>query len=125
MYPPLLPRRSTMSCLHAFHVEVGKGHEHLGIGLFAEVLDVQVAGLVVHHVVGIDADDGYVAANDGEVLQVWRAVTLDAELDLRAFHALEVLHDVGRSPCLRAMSCRPSRCGRLPGCPLFRSGRRG
>ena len=79
---------------HAFHVQVGKGDEHLCIGLFAEVLDVDVAGLVVvHQVVGIDADDRYVAAHYGEVLQVGRAVPLDAELDLGAFLALEVLHD--------------------------------
>ena len=79
--------------LHAFHVEVGQGDKHLGVGLLAEVLDADVARLVAHHVVGIDADHGNVATNDGEVLQVLYAVTLYAELDLRAFLAFQMLHD--------------------------------
>ena len=79
---------------HAFHVQVGKGDEHLCVGLFAEVLDVDVSCLAAfHHVVGIHADHGDVASHDGEVLQVLCSVAFDAQFDLRAFLSLEVLHD--------------------------------
>ena len=80
--------------LHAFHIEVGKSDKHLRISLLAEVLDANVARLIAHHVIGIDADHGNVATNHGEVLQIFCAVTLDAELHLRTLLALEVLHHV-------------------------------
>ena len=77
---------------HAFHVEVCKCDKHLGIRLLTEVLDMNKAGFVIYHVIGINTDYGNVAANHGEVLQVLCPVTLDAEFNLRSLLALEPLH---------------------------------
>ena len=55
--------------LHALHVEVGQSNKHLGVGLFAKVFDVDVAGLVIiHHIEGIDTHHRNVATYDGKVL---------------------------------------------------------
>ena len=80
--------------LHAFHVKFGKSDKHLGISLFSKVLDMKITRLVAHHVVSIDANHGNVSTNNSEVLQVFSSVTLDAELDLRAFGAFEAFHDI-------------------------------
>ena len=53
--------------LESFHFEFGQRGEQLGVGGFAEVLDFDVTKFFVNHVGGIDALEGNVASDNGEV----------------------------------------------------------
>ena len=53
--------------LHALHIQIGKGYEHFSIGLFSEVLDTYISGLVVNHIGSIHADYRNISTLDGEI----------------------------------------------------------
>ena len=56
--------------LEAVVSQLSQRHEHLGIGVLAEVLDAYVARLLVEHIGGADALGLHLAARDGVVLHL-------------------------------------------------------
>ena len=65
------------------------------MSLGTEVGDAHIARLVVEHITGIDAVQGYLVARNAEGNQVGRRATAHLDSDLGALLAPQTLHDVG------------------------------
>ena len=71
---------------------MGQGDEQLGIGVLAEVLDLDIAAVVVEHIAAGDALRGYLATGDGDMTDLLLAVADDAEFHLRILRTLQAMH---------------------------------
>ena len=69
-----------------------QGDEQFGIGRFAEILDADIARVVVEHIGRGDAVLRNVATGDGELLNVFLSEAHHADFHLRVFRAFQPSH---------------------------------
>ena len=81
---------------HSFDVQLCQGHQHLGIGLFSKVLHSDVSRFLIDHIIGIHAYHGYVPSDYSKVCDTFHSMSHDAQLDLAALLAFEMLHHFQR-----------------------------
>ena len=86
-------------------LQAGHGGDEFVIGVAPELVDLDVARVLVDHVVGIDGVDRDVATGDGEGQYLVAVLALDAQLHLAALVAAQALHDHAVGHAL-ARGCR-------------------
>ena len=78
--------------LEALLLQVGQGDEQLGIGLLAEVLDLDITRVVVEHIGSSDRLRRNLSTRDVEGEHLGMTETLHADTHLGALRTLEAVH---------------------------------
>ena len=86
--------------LEALLCQFSQSYQQFRIRVLAEILDADVARLVVQHVGGRDAARRYLAARDGDVAQLLFTIAQNAQLDLRILRTLQAVHGLFVGQCL-------------------------
>ena len=78
--------------LKTFLRQTGQGDEQFGIGFLPEILNPDVTSVVVEHVGGSNTLHGYLAAGDGDTVQLLFLIAQNAHLDLGILLAFQLAH---------------------------------